>query len=279
LSQTGLYLALPDRAVVPDAAIAYEPVWPLWSNGSDKARFFVLPEGGTIDNTITPWMFPDGTLLFKTFAYATQPVETRLIRRARGGEWEYAVYRWESDGTDATLIDIDLPVPVEAAIGTHTIPARLDCRSCHESAASVVLGLDELQLAPLLDDLAEAGVFAAPVPEFPIAIEHDDDTTRRVLGWLQADCVHCHNGSDGPSSSFDLRADVALENLVDVESDSSGSAGGIRVVPGDPGASLMFQAISGEGDVSDVKLMPPVGVDVRDTAAVELVRTWIEALP
>src|SRR5688572_6966797 len=39
LSETGLYLSLPDRTIVPDAAIAYEPLWPLWSNGSDKQRF------------------------------------------------------------------------------------------------------------------------------------------------------------------------------------------------------------------------------------------------
>ena len=109
------------------------------------------------------------------------------------------------------------------------------------------------------------------------AIEHADDTTRRVLGWLHGDCVHCHNGLDGPSSSFDLRADVALQNLVGVESDDSASAGGIRVVPGDPDTSLMFLAIAGQGD--DVKAMPPVGVDVRDAAAVDLVRTWIEGLP
>lgn len=278
LSQAGLYLQLPDRQLVPDAAVPYEPVWPLWSSGSDKQRFVVLPQGEVIDNRGEPWGFPVGTLLFKTFAYDQTPVETRLMRKTAADEWDYEVYAWDDDGADATRLDIALPVPVPAAIGNHTIPARLDCRSCHESSTSVVLGLSELQLAPVLEALDERGLLAAAPPAVPATIEHEDDTTRRVLGWLQADCVHCHNGSDGPSSSFDLRAEVALDNLVDAESDSSGSAGGIRVIPGDPEASLMFRAISGQGDDSEVKAMPPVGIDALDDDSIALVRRWIEGL-
>ena len=279
LSEVGLYLELPDLDVVPDAALGYEPVWPLWSNGSDKQRFLVLPEGEVIDDTGKPWVFPAGTLLFKTFSYDGRPLETRLLRKTAALEWDYEVYLWAEDGSDATLADIELPLPVDAAVGTHTIPARLDCRSCHESSESVVLGVSELQLAPRLTELFEQGLLAAPPPATPAAIEHEDETTRQVLGWLHGDCVHCHNGSDGPSSSYDLRADVALGNLIGVESDSSGSAGGVRVIPGDPEGSLLYRAISAEGDTTEVKLMPPVGVDVLDDASIALVRQWIEGLP
>ncbi|MEM9459852.1 MAG: c-type cytochrome domain-containing protein [Myxococcota bacterium] len=278
LSEVGLYLALPEREQVPDVALPYEPVWPLWSSGSDKQRFVVLPEGEVIDNRVVPWVLPVGTLLFKTFTYDDWPVETRLMRQIAIGEWEYEVYAWADDGLDATLVDITLPVPVDAPIGTHTIPARLDCRSCHESSDSAVLGVSELQLAPMLDALDEQGALAIAPPAIPATIEHEDDTTRRILGWLHADCVHCHNGSDGPSSSYDLRADVALTNLVGAESDSSGSAGGIRVIPGDPEGSLLFRAISGQGDDAEVKVMPPFGVDARDEVSIALVRQWIEGL-
>ena len=279
LSEVGLYLALPSREVVPDAALGYAPRYPLWTNGSDKSRFLVLPEGETIDNRADPWGFPPGTLVFKTFAYAERAVETRLLRKTADGEWDYAVYLWLEDGSDATLLDIDLPVPVSigAPIGTHTIPARLDCRTCHESADAEVIGFDALQLGEAITDLDARGVFRV-APELVAPIEHEDETTARVLQWLHADCVHCHNGGDGSSSSFDLRADVALANLIGVESTDSGSAGGVRVIPGNPSESLMFRAFAGEGDVDGVKAMPPLGVDVRDAASVELVREWIEAL-
>jgi len=140
----------------------------------------------------------------------------------------------------------------------HTVPSRFDCRSCHESGAGPILGFSPLQLG---EERVEAN--GAPVD---------------VLGWFEGNCTHCHHGGGVGSSSFDLRHDVAVANTVGVDTASSASAAGTRIVPGDPEASLLFQAVSGETDDPDVLPMPPVGVDVRDARAIEALRNWIEGL-
>lgn len=287
LAEVGIYPQAPDLSVVADTAIHYVPAWPLWSSGSDKHRYLVLPEGTAVDTSDPDrWVFPAGTLLLKTFLYddgpegCARPVETRLIRKAEDGAWDYAVYGWDDSGSQATLLDIGEPVPI-AVMGEdgpfhHHVPARIECRACHESSVAEVLGVSRLQLSAQLAELSEAGVLShANDPEI---IDHPDDTTRRVLGMFTGNCVHCHNGSGGPSSSFDLRHDVALANTVDHETESSASASGIRIVPGSPETSILFLAFSGETDDPEVSAMPPMGVDVRDQAAVELLRTFISEL-
>lgn len=282
LSALGLYPALPDLSVTADLAIRYAPTWPLWSNGSTKARFFVLPEGTAID-TADPDRFvaPPGTLLFKTFAYpdgGSRPVETRVMRKAEDDTWDYAAYGWNDDSLDATRLDLAdaVPIDVDGADGpfVHHVPARIECRGCHESSTSELLGLSRVQLTgEVLDAWFEAGILTAALA--PETIAHEDETTRLVLGMFHGNCVHCHNGSFGPSSSFDLRHDVALDNTIDEETESSASASGIRIVPGSPETSILFLAFSGETDDPEVSAMPPMGVDVRDAESVELLRSFI----
>jgi len=286
--EVGLYPRAPDFDAVAARAVFYAPAWPLWSNGSAKERYIVLPEGATIDTASEPWVFPTGTLLFKTFSYGDEndrrPVETRVMRLGADERWDYGTYRWSEDGTTADLVDPSAPDPVSVESGqgpiTHTIPAKLECRSCHESRPGEVLGFEPLQLGDAeaeggsqLDQLSTRGLFSAP-PLAP-SIDHPDPETRAVLGLFYGDCVHCHNGWDGPSSSFDLRPGVALENTIGKMTASSASAFGVRIVPGDPSASILFQSYSAETSDSEVKLMPPVGVDVRDAASIELLRAWI----
>ena len=271
----------PDRPPPPELR-AYDPVWPLWSSGSDKARLMFLP--GPIDTTAPQaWEFPIGTVLFKTFAYAHRPVETRVVRRL-ATRWSYDVYLWSDDGADADLLPLDTSVQVDLvdegghAIA-HRVPNRLDCRTCHESAPHPVLGVSELQLDDdALAALDADGLRSAPSPA-PARIRHDDPTTRDVLGLLHGNCVHCHNGTTGVSASFDLRHPVALANTVNQPTASSASAAGIRVVPRAPQDSILFLAFSGETSDPEVKTMPPLGIDRRDTAGIELVRRWITELP
>ena len=271
----------------PPAPLArYAPRWPLWSSGSDKDRLYYLP--APIDTSAPDrWQLPRGTMLFKTFSYELgpdthRPVETRVLRLLDTG-WEYSVYLWAADGSDAHLIDLGASVVVElvddrGVAFEHRVPSRLDCRTCHESARAPVLGFSELQLDDAtLAELDAAGLRSVPSPS-PERIDHPDSATRDVLGLFQGNCVHCHHGGAGASASFDLRHDVALANVIDVPTMSSASAAGIRVVPGDPGSSILFLALSGETDDPAIKPMPPLGVDRRDTEGIELVRDWIESL-
>jgi hypothetical protein len=290
LSESGLYLDFPSREVVAVEAVSYRPAWPLWSNGLDKERFVVLPEGERVSADSDAWSFPVGTLFFKTFSdpVAERPLETRVIRRGADG-WEFNVFQWNADASEAELLDLSRSVAVEldGADGEpfeHRIPSRTQCRQCHESAEVVVLGFTELQLGtdgeldtPELERDEIADLFET-APEPLDAAFDADPMTNQVLGYFVGNCAGCHNASGGPSSAFDLRPGVALENLIDVETMSSQTAPGIRVVPGSPEDSILFLAVSGETDNPEVKMMPPVGVQVRDGDAIELLRDWISGL-
>jgi hypothetical protein len=268
LSDVGIYSGSRVSAPVQPAQ-GYEPGYPLWSDGGEKFRSFVLPAGTSIDATDPDnYVFPLGTLIFKTFSFATPtsphqsvPVETRLLRLKKDG-WELAAYAWDDAADDADLLDLKRSqtrdiLSAQGTVVPHSIPSRLECRQCHESSTSEVLGINELQQAKSLP-------------------EHGPLTTA-ALGYFVGNCVHCHNGTNGAASSFDLRPDVALANLIDQPTASSATADGIRVVPGKPEESVLYLGVKG-GPELEVKDMPPLGVALRDADAIQQLSNWISAL-
>jgi mono/diheme cytochrome c family protein len=284
LSEVGLYA---NQATLEPSkrAVPYTPRAPLWSNGLEKERFLVVPEGETIDASDSVWAFPKNTLFFKTFLGEDGPIETRVLRTT-DTEPEFATYRW--DGDEAFLLGGERSIEVEVTLGdTHTpheIPSTRSCQQCHESAASPVLGFGPLQLSgqdadseEQVERLANAGIISAE-PELDAALDGFEGTELQVLGYFAGNCVHCHNGTGGIASSFDLSPKVAFDTIIDQQTESSASAAGVRVVSGDAEASILFQAVSGETDNPEVKSMPPVGVQRRDQASIEVLRTWIDAL-
>ncbi len=67
LSLTGLYFDAATSELSPDA-IAYEPRFERWSDGAEKLRWLLLPDGLTIEvGPPNSWVFPEGTRLFKEF--------------------------------------------------------------------------------------------------------------------------------------------------------------------------------------------------------------------
>jgi hypothetical protein len=288
LSELGLYPNAPSLTSAP-GAIDYAPGYPLWSDGGEKHRSIVLPEGERIDNTdVDNYGFPVGTALFKTFAFRTPnsraqtvPVETRVLRLSDDG-WTVAAYAWNEAGTDADLLDLRRGVTREVLsdaddVVEHSIPSRLECRQCHESSPSEVLGINELQLAKSgsLHDLAPR--FSAPPRKPYAALPEHGPLTSAVLGYFVGNCVHCHNGTNGAASSFDLRPAVALQNIVDQPTASSATADGIRVTPGKPDESVLYLGVKA-GTELEVKDMPPLGVALRDASAIDQLSAWITAL-
>jgi hypothetical protein len=217
-------------------------------------------------------------------------VETRVIRVTESG-YEYAVYAWK-DG-DGNLLSLENQLATNLYLGPdrklfhHRIPSRFDCRTCHESNRTAIIGFDELRLNAAregesetqLQALAAAGVFTDPLPERPARVEASDAKTREVLGYLHGNCAHCHNGSANSMSALSLEHGVALANTIDVESQGSGQASGVRIVPGSPSRSLLFQAFARESDDENIEAMPPLGVDRADEDAIEMLREWIRGLP
>ncbi len=284
LNQVGLYQDLVQRTPSP-RALPYTPRSGLWSNGLAKERFIVVPQGEAIDADEADWAFPENTLLFKTFVGDDGPVETRIVRTT-GGAPEFAAYRW--DGDQAALLDgergVDLEVRVDDETTAHEIPSIRSCEQCHESSPSPVLGFAPLQLAGAaeaaseqVDRLVAAGALSEK-PRLDAALDRFEGEELSVLSYFVGNCVHCHNDSGGIASSFDLSPAVAFDAVIDQPTASSASAVGIRVVPGDAAASILFQAVSGETDDREVKSMPPVGVQRRDETGIELLRGWINGL-
>jgi hypothetical protein len=288
LSEVGLYQGARVSEPLPPAQ-AYEPGHPLWSDGGEKYRSFVLPEGTRIDATDPQnYGFPLGTLIWKTFSFMTPshpdetlPVETRLLRLKADG-WELAAYAWDDAATDAELLDLKRGqtrdvLSEDGDVVRHAIPSRLECRQCHESSTSQVLGINELQLASS-GSLREVAASLQPPPHEPFqALPAQGPLTTSVLGYFVGNCVHCHNGTNGAASSFDLRPDVALTNVVNQPTASSATAEGLRVVPGKPDESILYLGVKG-GTELEVKDMPPLGVARRDARAVQLLGDWISTL-
>ena len=212
----------------------------------------------------------------------TVPVETRLLRLNADG-WELAAYAWDDAATDAELLDLKRGQTREVLsedgdVVQHAIPSRLECRQCHESSTSQVLGINELQLAKSgsLRELRAQSAAAAARSRCKRLPAHGPLTTS-VLGYFVGNCVHCHNGTNGAASSFDLRPDVALANIIDQPTASSATADGLRVIPGKPDESILYLGVKG-GTELEVKDMPPLGVAQRDASAVQLLGDWISAL-
>jgi len=259
----------------------YEPRYRLWSNGLVKDRRLVLPDGGQVDTSDrSAWVFPDGTRIFKTFSVTTttgggsRPIETRLMVK-RNGKWEFGVYLWRADGSDAELQEGRLPVPValtdaQGRSFTHQVPSPVQCGLCHLTNPTTVIGFSELQLngpsggAPTqLESFYQNGVLGGTLPSNPEVVEAPDEATRSVIGYVQGNCRFCHNAQT-LAGGVDFSHPVFLQNTVN----QPGQVGGILIKPGDPDGSVLYQRFS-SGD------MPALGVQMGDSAAYEMVREWI----
>lgn len=282
IEATGLFPAAPDFSQHSAQMLEYVPDPPLWSDGMKKQRFLVLPAGTKIDNTDPKrWAFPVGTLFIKTFfddsgaGGAARPIETRLIRATMNGQYEFFVYQWNQDSTDAALVvndiegDINAEISVDITIGAgsgqafqinggqsfaHVLPSRNACGLCHEQngmVAQTFIGFDELRLnsklkadslKTQLQTFADAGLFTQPIPVAPATItdnSNDGGRLLRIKRFVFGNCVTCHNGG----GQFDLHPDVLVANTVNQATTAQSvmpPEGWLRIIPGDPAKSVLY---------------------------------------
>ena len=304
LSATGLYE--PGTTTPRAGVLAFAPQYPLWSDGTRKRRWIALPPGSAIDAAqIDAWQFPVGTKLWKEFGYG-RAIETRTIERLADGSWRFATYVWNAAGTDATLAPDDGTVVevADAPGGRYAIPSRNDCLACHEGAAVPVLGFSALQLSADRDPLApHADAPSAALPELrslaasgwlrnvpptilkdPPRIAAPSPAARAALGYLHGNCGHCHNAA-GALTGVELvlaqQADPAarstdnvLQSLLGHSSRfrPHGSASAQRIAAGRNGESVVTLRMKSDNALAR---MPPLGVQVVDTAGVALIERWI----
>jgi hypothetical protein len=288
LSETGLF-ATGSTSELRPGVLAFAPQYALWSDGAAKRRWIAVPPGGFI-NASQPdaWQFPPGTKLWKEFSHGGRRVETRTIERLADGLWRYATYLWAGDGRDAVLAPARGTVMsvLQAPGGRYAVPSRNDCTGCHESAATPVLGFSALQV-PL-----QAWIERGLVRNLPDAMRHQppriaarSPTERAALGYLHANCGHCHNRSgNGVPVRLTLAQSAAQPQASRADTLASllGVAGRFRtpewpdaahlIEPGQPARSTLALRMHSR----DARLqMPPLGTDIADDEGLRLVERWI----
>jgi hypothetical protein len=279
LSATGMYSDIARKQVARDL-IAFEPSYPLWTDGAEKRRWLRLPAGTRIDTSdMDHWRFPVGTMLFKEFSREGKRIETRLLARTGAGDGDYwfGAFVWNEDESDARLV----PEGVRDARGTeHDVPHVKACGTCHNGEPGRVLGFSAVQQPNVRAELLSAPRPRAFVPP-------GDAVTSSALGYLHGNCAHCHNpgGSARPDSDMDLRLAVAdtrpeqthayRTTLGRLASSFRNAQAALRVAPGDPAHSALLYRMR---DPSPQARMPPLGSEWIDRAGSAVVEDWIASL-
>jgi len=301
LAETGLYAHPPAKRLAADVR-PFAPQYALWSDGATKRRWIALPPGGVIDaSDPDAWVFPAGTRLWKEFSLGRR-IETRFMELGADGDWTYATYRWNEDETEALLVPArGVRRAAESVPGVaYGIPGLVECRACHESASSSVLGFSALQLSPDRDpaalhpptvepgsidltDLIREGLLVGLPPDAAPRVRAASPTERTALGYLHANCSHCHH-TGSPIANLGLFLEVHADGTPEVFRTAVGHASQYRptgteiesrIVPGDPAASLVIARVSTR---SPTVQMPPMGTHRIDREGVALLTEWIREL-
>lgn len=267
LSRAGLYADIAKKKVSSDA-VEFEPRYALWSDGAEKRRWIRLPQGGHIDKSDPDhWQFPVGTQLFKEFSRDGRRLETRLIEHVadtgdREVDYWVGAFIWNEDESDAVFAE-DGEENVSGT--THDVPAAKDCWRCHVGEPGRVLGYSAMQLERVVPG---------------------NDVERDALGYLHANCGHCHwhGGSAWREADLTLRLSVNEASVPETLLYRSvrnvplfiTPPSGVRVAPGHPETSGIIERMS----LRDGKnQMPPLASEVTDDEGIARVAAWISALP
>ncbi len=306
-------------ALTPSAALLpYTVNLAFFSDGAIKTRFVAVPHAaGAADPAIgfaatDFWTFPTGTVFVKHFAFNTdqrdssqrQRLETRLIVVQADGNVYGVTYKWNSAGTEATLVDAagateDLTITAGDG-STHTqswyYPSRGDCLTCHNATTGRVLGVTTRQLNGdftyatsgrtdnQLRTWSHIGMFNAPPAEASIpalqkiAVPSDTSVAleSRARSYLDVNCAYCHRPGGAPAN-FDARLLTPLvsQNIVDGPVNNTlGIAGAKVVVMGHQELSILYQRLH---TVDPAISMPKAPVNRRtiDAEGSAMIAAWI----
>lgn len=277
LSETGLYADLATKTIASDN-VPFTPAHVLWSDAATKLRWIALPAGAQIDATdMDHWTFPVGTRWFKEFARDGKRLETRLIWRVadtgdREADTLFGSYVWDDTESEAYFT----PAGALDVRGTqHDVPSADACWKCHIGEVGRSLGFTAIQLGDVSSlplSQPAATTFTAP---------------NAALGYLHANCGHCHNPAGGAwaSSSMVLRLAAANEEAAATSLVQTtvgvplqqwlGHGYTDRIVAGDPDASAIVHRMA---ERTPTVQMPPLATELSDADGIAVVRQWIESL-
>ena len=328
LSQTGIFASTKDHKIAP-GVIPYSVNAQLWGDHAWKERFLAIPGNGQIgfDEITYPqpspgappgWMFPDGTVLVKTFGMemergnpkSKKRLETRILHfqqfpgtQEYGDQyWRGYTYVWNDDQTDAELLDekgldkkLTIKVGDKMVEQNYRFPSRAECTLCHTNAAKFALGVSTMQMnrdhnydgviANQLETLNHIGLFTKKLPnapkELPKLADYSDPKESvevRARSYLHSNCSHCHIKWGGGNAECKLLVDLPLKDMGIVNVNPA--HGNFKI----DGAKLL---VPGQPDKSiilyrmnmtELGRMPHIGSRVIDEPAVKLVQEWIKGM-
>lgn len=194
----------------------YVPQYPLYSDDATKRRFIYLPSNTKIDTTVPDeWVYPMGTVFYKTFSIDGNKVETRVWEKtaiAQGmASWRPSVYVWKTanasgDQTDADLLTVDdfytKPVAERQLYQAGLVEAKYkmvrmaQCATCHKGSNDSALGFNYLQLSNSslqfdLAKIASLNYFTTPLLTFDTI--KGSQKARDAMGYMQSNCATCHS--------------------------------------------------------------------------------------
>lgn len=298
-----------------DDVIPYAINAPLFSDYATKHRFIRLPPGESITiDADGRWLFPEGSVIVKTFGFLVDErepslgeriIETRLLVR-EAGEWVPYVYVWNDAMTDAELDLAGRRVPVTfvdrsgATVSlTYRVPTGVQCGNCHGGTGPTeLIGIRTEQMDHLfdygtgaenaIDHMASLGMFTsappaaalrAPLPDY---FDASADLEARGRAYLDANCAHCHrDGGAADQSGLWLGAhetNPSRRGLCKPPAAAGRGTGGrpFAIWPGDPDRSIItFRMASTEPGIK----MPELPTVLSHTEGVALITEWIAAMP
>lgn len=265
-----------------------------------------------------PWSFPVGAILIKMFGYPVDErdlskgvnwVETRLLVHESETAWVPQVYVWNAGGTEAVREIAGETLEVQwidkagaARQLTYSVPNTNICGDCHGIGVEIdnigartrMLNRDfDYGDGPVnqIDHLASLGLFVSPPEPFADRLTRVDpfgeaSLSDRARSYFDSNCSHCHSeGRQAAGSNLLLdwehtdpeTGNPAHWGICKMPSSAGGATCGLAVdvEPGVADESILLCRMSSHE--SKVR-MPPVGTGTPHAEAMELIRTWIDAM-
>ncbi len=296
----------PNKGVVP-----YQLINPLFTDYAQKLRFIYVPAGKTVPYNETEVLdFPIGSCIIKNFFYYNDErdttkgrkiIETRILIHRKEG-WEAYPYIWNAEQTDAFLKVAGGETQVEwinkegeKFKTAYSIPNKNQCKSCHwnhEKFTPIgpkVSNLNgDMQYADgkkrnQLDRWATLGILKglkcpATSPRMSAWNDTSADLQSRALGYLDANCAHCHSAG-GQASTSGLLLSIIEKDPTKLGVFKSPVAAGIGsggrlydIVPGLPDSSILYYRMQ---SLNPGVMMPELGRHVVHKEGVALIYQWI----
>lgn len=246
----------------------------LFTDHAEKQRLLQLPEGTQLKNTGDGLpVFPEGTLLAKTFFYPGQIIETRVLY-LKNEQWNAATYQWNTTQTEAFLITKGSTVSVKRKNQPtiqYVIPSAAECTACHRNNGTLqpigpkIRNLNRMVIrndktVSQLDYLYRKQLITkhSPTTKLPDYNDTTQSLEKRARAYMDINCAHCHNptGMAGFKNLY-LAYEVPYEKT------------GIARQQ----VNILFR-METSGDLH----MPKLGTTITDPDGLALLKTYIKSL-